>query len=215
MRSGRDPLVIALLVVLGLIGLGFVLQSVVVGRAWLLHRDQRIDDEIAWLEQMHPMMPWERGLDAQIGMLYRERVRVPLDQGQLEPAVQAFRAARTRALRLGQPVDRDLMALGIEVYTRAADHVEKLGRLSSAADWDDSLFVLAVRADEPHHRYAATAAFLEGLDLRVRDGQPCAALARVTWAKMGLGGVVPALPAGAESDLEQQCAGSRRTGGRR
>jgi hypothetical protein len=103
------------------------------------------------------MMPWERGLDAQIGRLYRERVRAELDDGQLSGAVQAFRVARTRQLRAGRAIEPDLMALGIEAYTRAADHVEKIGRLSAAADWDDSLFVLAIRAPEPHHRYAATA----------------------------------------------------------
>ena len=213
-RGGHDPLVIGFLVALLIVGLVFVAGATVIGRAWWLHRAHRYEDEIAWLESTRALAPLDTGLDAQIARLYRERVRYELDQGTLPGAVQAFRIARTQAVRSGRGIDKDLMALGIECYTRAADHVEKLGRLSAAADWDDSLFVLAVRAAEPHHRYAATAAFMEGLDLRVRDGQPCAALARIEWAKRGLGGVVPALPPEAEPDLERQCEVVRRGHGR-
>jgi hypothetical protein len=212
--GGHDVLVIGLLVALLIVGLAFVAGATVIGRAWWLHRAHRYEDEIAWLESTRALAPFDTGLDAQIARLYRERVRYELDQGTLPAAVQAFRVARTQVFRSGRAIDRDLMALGIECYTRAADHVQKLGRLSAAADWDDSLFVLAVRATEPHHRYAATAAFMEGLDLRVRDGQPCAALARIEWAKKGLGGVVPALPPEAEPDLERQCDVVRRGRGR-
>jgi hypothetical protein len=180
--------------------------------AWSLHRKAQWEDEISWLETMQPWLPWERGVDAQLDRLYRERVRRDLDAGQLAPAVQAFRAARTRFMGEHRPLDRELMALGIECYTQAADHVEKLGQLSAAADWDDSLFVLAVRGPEPHHRFAASAAFMESLDLRVRDGKPCAALARIEWAKKGLGGDVPGLPAEAESDLRAQCTTSEHGG---
>jgi len=181
--------------------------------AWSLHRKGQWEDEISWLETMQPWLPWERGVDSQLDRLYRERVRRDLDSGQLAPAVQSFRLARTRAMERKRPLDRELMALGIECYTQAADHVEKLGQLSAAADWDDSLFVLAVRGPEPHHRFAASAAFMESLDLRVRDGKPCAALARIEWAKKGLGGEVPGLPAEAESDLKAQCDTANRHGG--
>jgi hypothetical protein len=197
---------VLLVLVLGLIAF----EVGVLVRAWTLHRAARWEAEIAWLESMQPWMPWERGLDAQLSRLYRERVRREVDAGELVPAIHAFREARRREFGRGQGLDRELMALGIECYSRAADHVERLGRLSQAADWDDSVFVLAVRGPEPHHRFAATAAFMEGIDLRVRDGRPCAALARLEWAKRGLGGVVPNLPPGAEADLRDQCAASRR-----
>ena len=209
-RGGHDPVVIGFLVALVLVGLAFVTGATVIGRAWWLHRAHRYDDEIAWLDATRSLAPFDTGLDAQIARLYRERVRFELDQGRLAPAVQSFRVARAQALASGHGIDPDLMALGIESYTRAADHLEKAGHLSGAADWDDSLFVLAVRASEPHHRYAAIAAFQEGLDLRVRDGKPCAALARVEWARRGLGGVVPGLPASAEADLRRQCETAQR-----
>ena len=52
--------------------------------------------------------------------------------------------------------------------------------------------------------------FMEGLDLRVRDGKPCAALSRVQWAKRGLGGVIPGVGMNLEEDLTMQCAQQRR-----
>jgi hypothetical protein len=79
-----------------------------------------------------------------------------------------------------------------------------------AADWDDSLFVFAVRAPQPHHRFAAVAAFVEGLDLRSRAGDPCAALDHVEWAKKGLGGQIPGFQPSVEEDLQIQCPRSRR-----
>lgn len=183
--------------------------------AWSLHRAGNYEAEIRWLESTRRWLPWESGMDAQLAKLYRERVRHELDSGRLDGAVRAFREARRRQTRDGHGIDRELMALGIECYTRAADHVERLGRLSQAADWDDSLFVLAVRAAEPHHRYAAAAAFMEGTDLRVRDGQPCAALARVEWARRGLGGEIPGVAPDLETDLRTQCRGMQRGGRRR
>ena len=183
--------------------------------AWSLHRGQKYDAEISWLERTRGWLPWESGMNAQLSKLYRERIRRELDNGRLDGAVRAFRDARRRQFQAGHGIDRELMALGIECFTRAADHVEGMGRLSQAADWDDSLFVLAIRAAEPHHRFAASAAFLEGADLRVRDGKPCAALARVEWAKQGLGGEIPGVSSQLETDLRTQCRGTRRGGRRR
>ena len=185
-------------------------QAAAVGGSWWLHRQGRLEDEIAWLQAFKPMLPWERGLDAQIDKLCRDRIRRELGAEGVDGAVHALRLARARARALGARPDPELMALGIETLTRAADRLESHGRLSLAADWDDSLFVLAIRAPEPRHRYAGLAAFLEGLDLRVRDGQPCAALARIAWAKKGLGGEVPGLQPNVEEDLSVQCFGSRR-----
>ena len=201
----------AVLILVGVILVGAVgIQMVAVGGAMWFHHRKQYDQEIGWLETMGPVAAWDAQYHAQIGKLYLERVRRHLDSGRIDLAVLAVRRARARDRSLGMATHRDLVSLGIEAYTRAADRLEAHGRLSAAADWDDSLFVLAVRADEPHHRYAAIAAFMEGLDLRVRDGQPCAALARVEWGKRGLGGTIPNLQPSVEEDLRQQCQRSRR-----
>lgn len=213
-RTGRDLLVVAFLGIVTLAAIMLACQVVVLGRAWWLHRAGRWDDEIAWLRTARMVVPWDAGVPAQVARLERDRVRRELAAGRLDRAVAAFREARREARARGEVTDRELSALGIEVYTRAADHVEKLGRLSAAADWDDSLFVHAIRGPEPHHRAAAAAAFAEGLELRVRDGRPCDALSRLEWAKKGLGGTVPNLPPGLEDALRSQCAASQRRRGR-
>jgi len=198
------------LILAGLI-VAFLIEIAAVGGAWMLHRDGRIDDEIAWLERMRPLLVWDRTIDSQIDKLYRDRIEQALLAGRIEPAVQALRLARAHAGNSTK--DPKLVSLGIETFTRASDKVQQMGRLSRAADWDDSLFVFAIRAPEPRHRYAALAAFTEGLDLRVRDSQPCAALARVEWAKRGLGGEVPGMANNVEEDLAVQCNQTRRHGG--
>jgi hypothetical protein len=203
-----------IIVVIGAFVLALCLQSVAMGGAWMLHRGGRYDAEIAWLQGFGPFLPWERGLDAELDRLYRERVRRELEAGRLEGAVKAMRQARSRLKARGVTPDRELAAVGVETYTRAADHVERLGRLSKAADWDDTLFVFAIRAREPHHRYAALAAFMEGLDLRVRDGKPCEALARVEWARNGLGGEIPGMQENVSEDLAVQCRQARARGRR-
>jgi hypothetical protein len=196
--------------VIGALILAVVVEAVAIGGAWWLHRGGQLDEEIEWLEQLRPALSWDGAYETQVDRLYRERVRRELDGDRLDKAVAALRLARGRALARGQGPDRDLTSLGIETFTRAADRMEAHGRLSTAADWDDSLFVLAVRASEPHHRFAAVAAFIEGLDLRSRDGRPCEALSRVEWAKRGLGGQIPGFQPSVEEDLRIQCERSRR-----
>jgi len=180
------------------------------GGAWALHQQGRYDDEIHWLASFEPLMRWEPSVGRRIEHLEAERLRRALDADRVDRAVHLFRAARVRARAAGAAMDPDLMLLGIETYRRAADRMAKHGRFSEAADWDDSLFVLAIRAPASQHRYAALAGFMEGLDLRVRDGKPCAALSRVQWAKRGLGGAVPGMANKVEEDLTMQCAQQRR-----
>src|SRR5215831_17502601 len=197
--KGVVGLVITLLVI------AVVIESVALGGAWALHRQAKFEQEIHWLESMRPVLGWDKGYERQIDRLYRDRIRRELDADHLDKAVSAFRLARARAKSRSGPPDADLVSLGIETFTRAADRLESHGRLMLAADWDDSLFVFAVRSPQPHHRFAAVAAFVEGLDLRSRAGDPCAALAHVEWAKKGLGGEIPGFQPSVEEDLQIQC----------
>lgn len=197
------------IVLVSLLALCLVLEAVAIGGAWWLHRRARYEEEIAWLEGLRPVLVWDSGLDLQIGKVYRDRIRRDLDAGLLEPAVLALREARARLGHAAEKLDTELMALGIETFTRAADRMEARGMLEAAAAWDDSLFVMAIRSPEPHHHYAALAAFQEGLDLRVRAGEPCRALARVEWAKRGLGGQIPGFQPTIEDDLRRQCGEGR------
>jgi hypothetical protein len=199
-----------IIVVVAVLSLAVLIEVVAIGGAWVMHRQGKIDDEIAWLEAMRPILVWDRAVEGQIDRLYRERIRRELDSDRLDRAVHALRLARGRARSQGIKPDPDLTSLGIETFTRAADRVEAHGQLERAADWDDSLFVFAVRAQEPHHRFAAVAAFVEGLDLRVRAGKPCSALDRVAWARRGLGGEIPGFQQNVEEDLTNQCRSARR-----
>lgn len=198
-----------LLVLVAAATAGLLAEAGAFGGAWVLHQRGLYDDEIQWLEAFRPMMPWERGVERLLARRVRDRVERALYADRLDRAAHLFQDARARARASGGPMDQELMTLGIETYRRAADRMVKHGRLSEAADWDDSLFVLAIRAPAPHQRYMALAGFMEGLDLRVRDGKPCAALARVQWAKRGLGGVVPGMGSNVEEDLTMQCAQQR------
>lgn len=202
-------LLLALLVVLAL------LEGTVLIRAWALHREARFADEIAWLESWEPVRVWEPGRHAAIDRRYVDRLQAELLAGRLDHAAVAARLARRRFRSEGRGADPQLLALGVEVCMRAVDRLQRSGRLSAAADWDDSLFVLAVRAGEARMRNAALAAFTEGLDLRVRDGRPCDALARVGWARRGLGGTIPGFAPDMERQLETRCESARRGGGTR
>jgi hypothetical protein len=197
------------IVLVSLLGLCLILEVAAVGGAWLLRGRGLEDEEIAWLEGWRPVLVWDTALDRQIGKLYRERIRRALATDRIDRAVVALRQARGRLGHAGERLDPELMALGIETFSRAADRMEARGLLPLAAAWDESLFVLAIRAPVPHHRYAALAAFREALDLRLRNGEPCQALSRVEWAKRGLGGQIPGFQPSIEEDLRLQCRQSR------
>lgn len=190
--------------------LGLLAEATTFGGALLLHRRELYDDEIAWLENCLPVMRWEHGIERLLIQRDAERVERALRADRIDRAVALFREARQSTRRFGSRLDEQLMAMGVETFRLAADRMVKHGRLSEAADWDDSLFVLAIRSPSPHERYMALSGFQEGLDLRVRDGKPCAALAHVRWAKQGLGGTVPGMAENVEEDLAMQCAQSQR-----
>jgi hypothetical protein len=203
------PLVALLTLVLVIAVAALLAEAGAFGGAWIMHGRELYDDEIHWLQAFGPVMRWEKGVGRLLARRERERIERALQADRLDRAVQLFRDARSRVRAAGRALDTDLMMLGIETYRRAADRMAKHGRLSEAADWGDSLLVLAIRAPAPEHRYAAVAGFVEGLDLRVRDGKPCAALAHLRWAKRGLGGVIPGLGPNAEEDLAMRCTRQR------
>ena len=200
------------IVLVALLGVCLLLEATAVAGAWWLARQGSYDEEIGWLDSWKPVLVWDSALAGQIGKRYRDRLRRDLDANRIDKAVLSLRQARARVGHSGEALDPDLMALGIETFTRAADRMEAHGLLAVAAAWDESLFVMAVRAPKPHHRYAALAAFQEALDLRVRNGEPCQALARIQWAKRGLGGQIPGFQPSIEEDLQIQCRQSRSRG---
>jgi hypothetical protein len=207
-------LVSLLILITVVAALGLLVEAAAFCGAWVHHQRELYDDEIAWLEAFEPALPWDRGVGRLIAKRQRERVERALYADRLDRAVHLFREARTRALTTSVPMEQELMTLGIETFRRAGDRMAKHGRFSEAADWDDSMFVLAIRAPAAHQRYTALAGFMEGLDLRVRDGKPCDALSRVQWAKRGLGGEVPGMRPNVEEDLTVQCGQQRRRNAR-
>jgi len=202
------PLVALLTLVLGIAVAALIAEGGAFGGAWLMHGRGQYDDEIRWLEGFQPLMRWEKGVARLIARRERERIERALKADRLDRAVHLLRAARSRSR--GGAMDPGLMLLGIETCRRASDRMARHGRLSEAADWGDSALVLAIRAPAAEHRYSALAGFMEALELRVRDGKPCAALARVQWAKRGLGGVIPGMSANVEEDLAVRCDEQRR-----
>jgi hypothetical protein len=192
-----------------------MVECAVFGNAWLLHRDGNLDAEIAWLSGASSWMPARTGVRELLERRYLERVQRWLNVDRLERAIGAFRGAHECARVAGADMDPPLTTAGIEAYARASKRMEARGELSQAADWDDSVFVLAIRARAPQQRYAALAGFMNALDLRTRDGKPCEALARVQWAKHGLWGTLAGVADNVEEDLMVQCDQSRRARGGR
>lgn len=178
--------------------------------AWWFHRQSQFAEEIGWLENVRATVPFGASLDAAIGRRRVEQVERELRAGRVDRAVAEMRMLRRHLKRPGLPRDERAIQLGLETYTRAMDRVQQNGRLSAAADWADTLFVFAIRDPNPDVRRAATASFLEGLDLRVQDRHPCAALARWEWAEKGLGGEIPDMPVAIKQELEQRCERERR-----
>jgi hypothetical protein len=203
------PLLNLALVALGVIAL---VEAVSLAGLLVIRKGQRLDDEIRWLEGFEPIRVWDPGRHATIERRYRDRIERELRAGRLDKAVVAVRVARGRARTRGERLDPSVIELGLETYTRAADRMQRAGRFDLAADWNDSLFVFAVRDPALRVRSAATAAFIEGLGLRVRDGKPCDALARVAWAKRGLGGEIPGFDPALEEDLNLRCTKAKRGG---
>jgi hypothetical protein len=203
------------LVLAGAVGAVLLLEPFALGRATSLAEDGKIDEEVRLLQDAERYIPWGRAVSARLDDAMLRRAEQAMEQDRLDVAARAFREARLRARTRGRANDAHVMEVGVTMYARASERFQKHGELSTAADWNDSLFVFAVRAPLEAHRNAALAAFNEGLNLRVKDGKPCAALARVQWAEKGLGGVVPGLDPSVEQELEKLCAGQRQGSGGR
>jgi hypothetical protein len=195
---------------LALVAAVALVEAVNLGGEAVLRAGGRIEDEIRWLEALEPVRVWDLGRHVRIATRYRHCAESELRAGRVDRAVQVMRRARARSRARHESMDPALVRIGLEAYTQAADRMERHGRFSIAADWNDTLFVFAVRDPEPRHRAAAAAAFVEGLSLRVRDGKPCAALWRVAWARKGLGGEIPDFDPAIESSLATRCEEQRR-----
>ena len=149
-------------------------------------------DEIGWMEGLEPLRVWDAGRHARIDARYREWAESELRAGRVDQAVKVMRRARARLRARGERPDVALVDIGLETYTRAADRMQRHGRLALAADWNDTLF---------------------GLGLRVKDGKPCEALARVAWARRGLGGEIPDVDPAIERSLAARCQEQTRASG--
>ena len=190
-----------------------MVEAVNLGGQIVLRANHDPGGEVRWAEGLEPVRVWDPGRHARIDARYRDWVESELRAGRIDLAVQVMRRARARARARGSKPDKALVEIGLDTYTRAADRMQRHGQLSRAADWNDTLFVFAVRDPDPRHRAAAAAAFLEGLGLRVRDGRPCDALSRVAWAKKGLGGEIPDLDPAVEASLTSRCEEQHRLSG--
>jgi hypothetical protein len=197
-------------IVIVALGAMLFLEPWVLGRAQALAREDRITEEIALLTEAERMVPWGRGIGDRLDDALLRRAEQGLESDRLDVAARGFREAWPRLKARGKGQDERVLTLAVTTFARASERLRRQGRPSLAADFNDSLFVYAVRAPSPLHRSAALQAFTEGLNLRVQDGRPCAALARIEWARRGLGGVVPGLHPSVEQALRLQCERSRR-----
>jgi hypothetical protein len=200
------------LLVIIAVGAVLLLEPYVMGRAMALDRAGKTDEEIALLREAERMIPWGRALGDRLDDALLRKAEQGLQSDRLDLAARGFREAWPRMRARGKAQSDRVMTLAVTTFARSADRLRKQGKLDLAADYNDSLFVYAVRAPDPEHRAAALAAFTEGLNLRVQNGKPCAALARVRWAERGLGGLVPGLDPSVGRQLANLCAAARQGG---
>jgi len=202
------------IIVIIALGALLFLEPWVIGRARALEREGKSAEEIAFLREAETMVPWGRGIGERLDDALLRQAEHGLQIDQLDVAARGFREAWPRLKSRGKAQNERVLTLAVTTFARASERLRRHGELELAADYNDSLFAYAVRAPDAIHRRAALQAFTEGLNLRVQDGKPCAALARVEWAKRGLGGVVPGLDPSIEHSLAAQCDRARRMGGR-
>lgn len=202
------------IVVIIALGAVMFLEPWVLGRAKALENEGRLDEEIAFLREAEGLVPWAGGVGRRLDDALLRRVEQGLEADRLDLAARGFREAWPRMKARGKGQDERVLTLAVTTFARASERLRLQGRPNLAASYNDSLFVYAVRAPEAVHRRAALQAFTEGLNLRVQAGDPCGALARVEWAKRGLGGVVPGMDPSIEHSLAAQCARARRLAGR-
>lgn len=195
-----------------LIALGafMMVEPYVLNRASELDRQGNFAEEIALLREAERMVPWGSRIPERLDDALLRQAEQGLQSDRLDVAARGFREAWPRMKSRGKAQDSRVMSLAVTTFARGAERLRRQGHLSLAADFDDSLFVYAVRAPDPLHRAAALRAFTEGLNLRVQDGKPCAALSRLQWARSGLGGVIPGFDPSIEQELMERCLRAKR-----
>jgi hypothetical protein len=191
------------------LGAFMLVEPYVLSRASEMDRQGRITEEIAMLREAERMVPWGANIGERLDDALLRQAEQGLQADRLDVAARGFREAWPRLKSRGKQYSDRVISLAVTTFARGSERLRRQGRLSLAADFDDSLFVYAVRAPDPLHRAAALRAFTEGLNLRVQDGKPCAALARVEWARRGLGGLIPGFDPSVERELQNQCARAR------
>lgn len=200
------------LIVVAALAAVLLLEPFVLNAANGLERDGKIDEEIAMLRDAEIYVPWSGKISGRLDDALVRRTEVELQADRLDRAAHAWREAWARARARGFSTDDRVMAAGVTVYARGAQRFHDHGELALAADWNDSLFVLAVRAPVDAHRQAALSAFQEGLAFRAEAGDACGAVARVRWARKTLGGVIPGFDRQVEADLTKECSRQKAQG---
>lgn len=202
------------LIVVAALAAVFLLEPFVLNAASGLESDGKSDQEVALLQDAEKYVPWSGRIKSRLDDALLRRTENALQADRLDQAAKAWRHAWARARARGHAGEKRVMNAGVTVYARSAQRLYEHGELELAADWNDSLFVLAVRAPIEEHREAALLAFVEGLDYRVEAGKPCAALARVQWAEKALGGLIPGFDEAIEVELDADCRKQRTKEGR-
>ena len=184
----------------------FLLEPFVLNSASGLERDGNVDREVKLLTDAERFVPWSGNIKQRLDDALLRRTEQALQADRLDVAAQAWRDAWARARARGFAEEERVMQAGVTVYARSAQRLRDHGELELAADWNDSLFVFAVRAPDEMHREAALAAFVEGLAYRAEAGNACAAVGRIEWARNGLGGEIPGFDPAIEQDMRAACA---------
>ena len=184
-------------------------------------------DEIGWMEGLEPLRVWDAGRHARIDARYREWAESELRAGRVDQAVKVMRRARARLRARGERPDVALVDIGLETYTRAADRMQRHGRLSLAADWKakamESIRTTLTTTPLRLHRTEATisSATPPAREGRAGWGEYSSGREEVevmrrgdsAWARRGLGGEIPDVDPAIERSLAARCQEQTRASG--